>query len=70
MEQRAVVPDQLQPRPDRGTGQPRPPRAPGFFKGEKPPKDQDSERDRSQRRHSRLDMHTPVEYERSRLTVA
>lgn len=46
----AVVPEQLPPRPDRWTGHPRPPRAPGFFKGEKPPKDQDSERDRSQRR--------------------
>ncbi|WP_245556217.1 hypothetical protein [Actinopolyspora mortivallis] len=42
------MPEQLQPRPDTWTGEPRPPRAPGFFKGDKPPKDQDSERDRSQ----------------------
>lgn len=51
-EQNAVVPEQLPPRPDRWTGLPRPPRAPGFIKWDKPPKDQDSERDRSQRRKS------------------
>lgn len=44
------IPTQLPPRPDPWTGEPRPPRAPGFFKGDKPPKDQDSERDRSERR--------------------
>lgn len=45
-----ALPTQLPPRPDPRTGEPRPPRAPGFIKWDKPPKDQDSERDRSERR--------------------
>ena len=49
-EKNPVLPGQLPPRPDPWTGEPRPPRAPGFIKWDKPPKDQDSERDRSERR--------------------
>ncbi|GAB3283513.1 hypothetical protein [Parasphingorhabdus pacifica] len=45
-----MLPEQLPPRPDPWAGEPRPPRAPGFIKWDKPPKDQDSERDRSERR--------------------
>ncbi|GAB2757128.1 hypothetical protein GCM10027174_36430 [Salinifilum aidingensis] len=37
----------IPPRPDGWTGEPRPP---GSFKGDEPPKNQDSERDYSQRR--------------------
>lgn len=41
---------ELPPKPDPVSGEPRPPRAPGFNKGEKPPKDQDPDRDQSIRR--------------------
>ncbi|MHA6798921.1 hypothetical protein [Bounagaea algeriensis] len=41
---------ELPPKPDPVSGEPRPPRAPGFNKGDKPPKDQDRDRDQSIRR--------------------
>lgn len=45
-----VTREQLPPRPDQWSGEPRPPRAPGFIQQDKPPKEQDSERDRSEQR--------------------
>lgn len=41
---------ELPPRPDPHTGEPRPPRAPGFTMEEKPPKDADAGRERNERR--------------------
>ncbi|WP_438388963.1 hypothetical protein [Actinopolyspora saharensis] len=49
---------ELPPKPDPVTGEPRPPRAPGFHKENKPPKEQDRDRDQSTRR-----MPTPPEGE-------
>lgn len=48
-EENAVSAGELPPRPDRWSGHPRPPRAPGFVTWDKPLKEADSERDRSQR---------------------
>ncbi len=41
---------ELPPKPDPTTGEPRPPRAPGFHKEEKPPKELDQDREHSSRR--------------------
>lgn len=41
---------ELPPKPDPISGEPRPPRAPGFHKEDKPPKDQDRDRDQTIRR--------------------
>ncbi|MBA8826638.1 hypothetical protein FHX42_004017 [Saccharopolyspora lacisalsi] len=49
---------ELPPKPDPVSGEPRPPRAPGFHKEDKPPKDQDRDRDQSTHR-----MPTPPEGE-------
>ncbi|MHA6800614.1 hypothetical protein [Bounagaea algeriensis] len=39
------TPEELPPKPDASTGEPRPPRAPGLRKEEKPPKELDRDRD-------------------------
>lgn len=49
---------ELPPKPDPISGEPRPPRAPGFHKADKPPKDEDRDRDQTIRR-----MPTPPEGE-------
>ncbi|MGJ7909169.1 hypothetical protein ACOQFL_22135 [Actinopolyspora sp. H202] len=50
MAEESSIREQLPPRPDPWTGEPRPPRAPGFFQQDNPLKDSDPERDRNRRR--------------------